>query len=597
MSLGGDKKDDGKSLLREDFLSQLIHVGKKIVIVVLKNKTNLTKVQTIINRELNKTDPVLIIDDEGDEATPNTKEYQDLQSSTYSEVVSLMHCTGRTGFISVTATPQANYLIRNDDELSPKFGILIQPGDGYCGLNVFHSDNSNYVRDISEDEDLEDTSSDVPISFKEALSSFFVGAAIRRYKGDDDKHAMLIHTSSSKNSHNVVAKRVNQILKSWVSLCEPKLLDDFENDSYSELDKLFHNSYIDFQKTCSHLPAYSELERYILDAVVNCQRNCLICNGDVDQSSDVKYFPNNIIVGGNKLQRGITIKGLSVTYMTRRAIKTSNVDTTEQRARWFGYRMKHLHVIRLFLTNDIINDFINIRRHEENFWTHLSGWLNEGYEFADIPRILTLPDCGLIPTRRSVAKTIRLSISGDWATQNYVVLDDTVSRHNIELAEQFFLSHVPVIEDLGSNKHEVSYNVHINDLCDNFLSKLIYPDKGKFNLQRVNLIKKALVDNQTNPFVDVIWMRQRNPQGRTIQSDGKINELFMGSNANYLGDRYFHPNLKNPRNTKIQIHYITPLNTDRPYSTVIAVAFNFSRTCLDKINRDILVRMSDLNEM
>ena len=71
---------------------------------------------------------------------------------------------------------------------------------------------------------------------------------------------------------------------------------------------------------------------------------------------------NNIFVGGEMLGRGVTIPDLAVSYVTRRA-RTTNADTVEQRARWFGYKSKYLDVCRLFMTNQLKNDYSHLLEH------------------------------------------------------------------------------------------------------------------------------------------------------------------------------------------------------------------------------------------
>ena len=78
--------------------------------------------------------PTIIIDDEGDQATLNTKKYskdKKKMSTIYEAVLNLKNRIKKHCFISVTATPQANILIDTLDLLSPDFGVLVYPGTGY----------------------------------------------------------------------------------------------------------------------------------------------------------------------------------------------------------------------------------------------------------------------------------------------------------------------------------------------------------------------------------------------------------------------------------------------------------------------------------
>ena len=138
--------------LNEDNIRSFLHRDKKVVIVGLKSVKQIkTVIEIFKNNSLNEK-PVLIIDDEGDEYSLNTKVKQKKESSIYSAILDLKNTLQRHCYVSVTATPQANLLISKIDKLSPDFGILVPPGDGYCGLNVFHSDEK-YTIEIPENEE------------------------------------------------------------------------------------------------------------------------------------------------------------------------------------------------------------------------------------------------------------------------------------------------------------------------------------------------------------------------------------------------------------------------------------------------------------
>ena len=560
LAIGGEKADNDYTIFNSLFLNDQVRYGNRIVLVVLKTKQNLDLISTAFKLYYPANGPVLIIDDEGDEATPNTKVFQHQQSSTFANVINLIHSPQSSAFITVTATPQANFLIASDNELSPEFGTLVQPGEGYCGLSVFHGDQRDrYCRIISDDDSemMEDLTNGFPRSFLEAFSMFFTGAAIRRYRGDEDKHAMLIHTSSSKDSHVKIAKAVNELLKKWNNTASLKK-EGINDDSYSKMDQLFRKAYRDFSNTCVALPEYEDMEPFIIEAIGRCCKQVLICNGDIDDSDKQKFYDNNIIVGGNKLQRGITIPGLSVTYMTRRAKKRSTVDTTEQRARWLGYRMKHLDVCRVYITEQISKDYTAILEHEEDFWYHVSLWLREGYSFKEIPRIMTLsdPDSKLNFTRTNVARSEKLKIS-EWTSQTRVLLNDNLSLLNHGVVEKFFQNHHVVSMSWGKTKHSIVYNVPWKDV-ELLLDEVHSPHTGKFSNSDINIIKSLMEENKKSPNVDIIWLRPDSPQKRKVDVDGRIEQLFSGSNSNYPGDRFFDADIGNPENIKLQIHFIYP---------------------------------------
>ena len=592
MAIGGEH--DNSSVLEEGFIGDLIHNGDKVVLVVLKGSKRMDKVSEMIRSEIG-FEPVLIIDDEGDEATPNGKVFQGKASRTYASAISMMNIPKRCGFISVTATPQANYLINSDDALSPKFGILIQPGDGYCGLSVFHGEDKNrFFREISEEDSevIEQLQDYLPESFLRAFAMFFVGAALRTYNGDMGKHAMLVHNTGNKEPQFVIANQLKILLNRWNGLVQ--LHDSgIPDDTYTNrIECYFKGAYEDLRQTNTHLPEYNELEPHIAQAFRDCSKKILICNGDQDDSADQRLKKNNIFVGGNKLQRGITINGLSVTYMTRRAKKKSTLDTTEQRARWFGYRMKHLNVCRLYTTMRIEHDYSSTLESEEKFWAHVSGYLKEGYEFGDIPRLLELDNSDLKFTRSNVAKAKKLKIPRS-ETQTYVILDNVVSKHNWDISEEFYSRYTIETMSWGTTTHHIAYNVPFHELKEFFLDQIELPREGSFSRSACNLIEKIMEVNHEDPMVDVIWMRKGNEQGRTIDVDGKINQLMSGSNSHYPGDRYFDTELSYPTHLKLQIHFIRPMGMDE-YRPAMALYLQFSGRIREDICNNKFVRESDL---
>ena len=57
-----------------------------------------------------------------------------------------------------------------------------------------------------------------------------------------------------------------------------------------------------------------------------------------------------IAVGGDKLSRGLTLDGLSVSYYLR---ASQMYDTLMQMGRWFGYRDGYLDVCRIYTTQEL----------------------------------------------------------------------------------------------------------------------------------------------------------------------------------------------------------------------------------------------------
>ncbi len=121
----------------DDVMESVLQAGGNILIAVLKYRSHIEDVRTILETpELNHF-PTLIIDDEGDEASLNTQFRTGRRSAIYNSILNLREALHVHAYVAYTATPQAPLLISGIDALSPDFGVLIQPGQGYCGGSVF----------------------------------------------------------------------------------------------------------------------------------------------------------------------------------------------------------------------------------------------------------------------------------------------------------------------------------------------------------------------------------------------------------------------------------------------------------------------------
>ena len=113
------------------------HRRKTVLITVLKSTTNLRNLNRVLQQLDLATTPVLVIDDEADQAGLNTRAGQGSQSTTYQRLVTLRQNLPHHAYLQYTATPQAPLLINIIDVLSPRFAELLTPGDDYVGGETF----------------------------------------------------------------------------------------------------------------------------------------------------------------------------------------------------------------------------------------------------------------------------------------------------------------------------------------------------------------------------------------------------------------------------------------------------------------------------
>lgn len=566
--------NQNETLLQSDNIKRFIDEGRKVIIVGLKHQKHINKITKIFEKTSLSNEPTIIIDDEGDQATLNTKIYSNNMSTIYKSVIELKSKINRHCFISITATPQANILISTVDLLSPDFGILVYPGEEYCGLNEFHGeDQDRYIKIIPENEESLIESNGVPLSFYHAFADFFVGGAVRNYRGDNGKHAMLIHPSQKKIDHKIVIDKISAILYDWREKAEIRL-KKINDISYKSLEEFLKDSYDRYKEDGVKLPDYNKLEIYILNCIKKCSPVHL-CNSDEDASINSEYYKLNIFVGGNMVERGITIKGLAVTYIIRRAKGKSNVDNMEQRARWFGYKKKFLDICRVYTTEQIKREFSDILECDEDLWALIERAYINGTEFKKIPRIFILSSRMLNLTRSNVAKAERVKFS-QWTKQNTIELSKENIIKNTNLINNFRMTIKEKLELLdygGTNQHIIAKGVKFNTFKEEVIDKMTFPMDSNIQKEFFDKLEESLRKCNINPIIDIIWIRDKEHETRSVDECGYIkSQMFQGYNSKYCGDaNIIMPNRNNIM--QLQIHYIKPINLENMeyYSPALAL--------------------------
>lgn len=563
--------------------------GNKVLIVTLKspqkkNQKHMTRVSQLFDDPVMARETTLIIDDEGDQATLNANAYStdsDLEkrvSQTYKVAIDLKEKIKRHCFISITATPQANILIKTSDKLSPDFGQLIQPGKGYCGLSVFHGEEQDkYVKVIPDDEDvLLDSDSGIPKSFRNALAAFYVSNAIRKARGDNKIHSMLIHPSVRKYDHALVQQKVDSLLSEWRKIIRLGKQDIAYQMSLRPLLLDAYKMYIDDGVITK---SFEELEDTILDCVKTSSDSLVFNSDQINAGSNADLYNTRIYLGGAILDRGITIKGLTITYIIRRAKGYQNVDNTEQRARWFGYKNvpfynDYIDVCRVWATKSIKDDFASINESDEEMWTSMERNIKNGVKFKDLPRIFLLQhdtSHKLRLTRPNVARTQELISWTEWKRQDFFVDDETLANDNFSLLENFRKQQKGIAKDHGGVNHNYYvYDVPFEKVIDEVISKFHFKQNDTFNVTIFNKLFSVIKIRKLDSLIDLCWVRYDwLKEERSINDDLTFKPPFyrghdMQKNASggydYNGDRSTCDD--RPTKIQIQVHYLSA--KDRP---------------------------------
>lgn len=530
--------NENSNHLNEDNIKGFIRREKKVIIVGLKSVKQITTINQIFKNNSLSEKPILIIDDEGDEYSLNTKVKQKKESSTYSAIMDLKGTLQKHCYVSVTATPQANLLIGKIDKLSPDFGVLVPPGEGYCGLDVFHSDEKYTITIPENEEPLIDVG--IPPSLKKALAMFFVACAIQSYRTRrKDRLSMLIHISQYKKDHELEYQKVNELIKEWMQKTSNK-----KDVSYKSVYDIMKEAHAEYSKgNILDFPCFDEIEDEIIFAINNSHVHKI--NGDNTLNGEDDFYEYNVYVGGTMLGRGLTIKGLCVTYITRTGKNSSNVDTVQQRARWFGYKTKYLDLCRIFAVSKILNEFSDIRDHEEDLWQTIEMTNSQGMDFKNMPRIFSLSD-SLRPTRTSVAEVESYTFYS-WIKQRIFQDDGAYAQSNANVLEKFKSDNndkLEVVQRQVGAPFKILRDVNFFSVYQDVLKNFIFPESSKLNQGILAKLCQLMKNKGLDPRIDVIWMRDGITSKHPVKKDTKtISNYFVGRSpkdlskpANYEGD-------------------------------------------------------------
>ncbi len=354
--------------------------------------------------------PLLVIDDEADNASVNSGTQLDVK--TINRLIrTLLNLFTRSCYIGYTATPYANLFIPADwsddlrtdingsdllvgEDLFPRDFIINIPAPsnhfggpqlfglkhtylgGYSeGLNLIRmvNDGSPYFPQKINRENEKKLPTELPLSLKEAIQTFILTCAIRRVRDQKKSHnSMLIHVSLRVKWIDRIARLVDEIVRDYIRQIKSKqgqLLQNikrlFKEDFIKTTVSVLENMSYEDRRIKKH--NWAEVERELYHAASKIDVRAVhgekrIQNLEYDKIQEINYRDYEkglsvIAVGGNKLSRGITLEGLSVSYFLR----TSRMyDSLMQMGRWFGYRPGYVDLCRLYTTDTLASWFQHI---------------------------------------------------------------------------------------------------------------------------------------------------------------------------------------------------------------------------------------------
>lgn len=469
--------------------TRLIPGGRDPIILVVKKRVSILKnliawVQSVRAKDdpgtpggkLIRDVPVLVIDDEADNASANTNEYrrddgsidEDASPTETNRLIrKLLVGFEKSAYVGYTATPFANVFMHHEatnkdvgKDLFPSSFIINLPApsnyigpEKVFGVNRPGEDGETMglpiirriadaaaIFPIGHKMDLQVTK--LPASLHEAMLAFLLVCAARRARGDINvDNSMLIHVTRLVAVQEKVARLVDEFLVDVVRQLE------FPGTGGSALDELEALWQREFETKSDELRSlladhdlppvsWADVRENLFDAVKRIRVKQV--NGSAKDALDYSDHPGGlsvIAVGGDKLSRGLTLEGLSISYFIR---TTKMYDTLMQMGRWFGYRPRYADLCRLYTSRTLVRWYRHIATATAELREEFDLAFNTGQtplEFGH--RVRTHPDGLLITAANKMRSGTRVRAGFSGTISETVSFETAQAKVNFDAFDAF----------------------------------------------------------------------------------------------------------------------------------------------------------------
>lgn len=541
--------------------------GKNATVVtfLLKHSSHINNLATLLHNVGKDAEgvPTLVIDDEAHMAGLNTSFSKEEESKVYKALKNLRSKLPDYAYLQYTATPQAPLLVHVADCVSPEFAVVLTPGDGYVGGRQFFPEKSNkeLIIDIPEKEVPESKNPELPnsppASFKEALQLFLIGVADNIAQGQrSTERSMLIHPHKETKWH----WRYSELTKDYLNFAYGTLKGDDEDDK-TALIKEFSKAYKELQKTCKKLSDFKQVVDSLPEAILHANSGIIVVNST--NKEKIQWTIANILIGGEILGVGFTVKGLTISYMLRTSPK-GQIDSMQQRARFFGYRGKDLSLTRVYLSEETHAAFRDYVKHEEGTREELKKMQKAGKSLKKWRRHFLIR-AGMQLTRKSIQSLLTRCTdvkkamhpmqpyfkAEEYNTEHLQLLDEVTKKWGLE-------------EDEGIKKNwtdaqrHLSAYVDADRVLDDIIAKFSWSDENdsarwdsSFYLLKL-MIEEAKKAGSKPQFKVMVMRPSARGQGERGVTTGAW-ALLQGLSSGYPGDKA----MADPEVTTIQLHCYT----------------------------------------
>ncbi len=374
-----------------------VNGGLPTVFITKKTPSLLDNIRTYIKSQApgGKLDiPLIVVDDESDWGSPNTRDKAD-PASVNRAIRALLDVSTRSSYLAITATPFANIFIddqatfafvekqRRGEPGADRTGIVLQdlfpsdyirvmfPPNTYFGIGTYFPEGGHTAINTEVDDCLavipikhknHHPVSALPESMETAMIEFLLGTAVRRIRDKMIKAAsMLINVSRFKS----VERQVSELAEEFLRQTGAVILGEFarhastRSTAANRIQNVWNERFANVTNV-----AWDQMEKKLIEIAPEFRIN--LVNGDtakerakhrklmtITERKEDDLIPK-IVVGGNILSRGLTLEGLQVSYFVR---EPRTMDTLMQMGRWFGYRPHFADLVRVWMPETTRADF------------------------------------------------------------------------------------------------------------------------------------------------------------------------------------------------------------------------------------------------
>jgi hypothetical protein len=499
--------------------------------------------------------PFLLIDDECDYASVNTKrperdENEEIitewdPTTTNRRIRELLNLFNKSIYIGYTATPFANIFIHHDDphpeygeDLFPRSFIISLPQpsnyigpERLFGLDDRFQEELEYIQPLPLIRIVDDNEEFIPQRHKKellvtespdslvrAIKSFILVCAARRVRKEGTPHnSMLIHVTR----YTLVQEQIAELVRSELSSMTARIMSG--TDLLMDFEEIWVNDFIPTSENMKRmgfsdaaLHSWGQIKENLYEVAKRVTVRLLngISSDTLEyREAEIKVRKsaqegkqvvwedsgaNVIAIGGDKLSRGLTLDGLSVSYYLR---VSTMYDTLMQMGRWFGYRDGYNDLSRIYTTEELQDWYRFIAgatielRNELNYMAlQNSNPLQFGLRVRNHPGRLAVTSSG----KSRAAERIEVTFAG--RSQETVVFAPKFADKNIKATENFIQMLNPALhEPLDKAKPRYHWKKVTSDKIILFLrdyqahdiaNKVVNPDRHADYIERQNSINE-----------------------------------------------------------------------------------------------------------